>query len=730
MCSCGRLIRTGQFANFVRKAWGFNKMKRLGVVLLLLVCPTLHAQTGPWAGVLAPSRAVDWSNAGVVGGIPNRTNICSSLTSSATTAQINSAIQSCSAAGGGVVSLAAGTYSNATNGFAFVGAQNVTVRGAGANATFFATTGSAAGPGAATSIHINSSDNNGCGQSGCGPSENLTTWSIPAYPSGTNYPQGSNLIQIAKVANLKVGYPIILDQLDDTNDTGGILVCQDSSTITFTAPGSAGPCNSSGAGSSTNAMRGPCHGNSVCYSQEQIVVVTSCNGVTTIGSACSGTNVSVGISPGLEMPNWNSSKTTSAWWATAPAMNDGVEDLSVDNTNCSGCSVVEFYNAQNSWVKGVRSMYSSGEGHIRLFYANHVSVVNNYLFLAVNGASASYGAECVSCSDDLIENNIMQAVTTPHIENGTTTGTVFGFNFAVNEFYVQSSLYNIPAHGDHNSGIGMTLIEGNVENGATGDVIHGVNDLMTHFRNYYTGTQAGCWQSGSGYTGAVYAACNNNVEPMDIFSYHRFYNVIGNVLGTTGVNTTYDSGAIINGVPTNVYGVGYGNGNVPSDPTVGTTLMRWGNADPVTGFDSPRFDCGEVPTALTGVQAAFSNPCPSSDTLPASFYHSSTPSWWPSGKPWPPIGPDVTGGNILRCTSGTFSGSWVTNVSQCGTGGAASSPVNGLANSNPAMDCYLNTMGGNPDGTGGPYTFNENSCYAQTASSIPQPPTNLTATVD
>src|SRR5207245_1194727 len=34
----------------------------------------------PWSGVTAPSRVVDWNQAGVVGGIPNRTNICSTLT--------------------------------------------------------------------------------------------------------------------------------------------------------------------------------------------------------------------------------------------------------------------------------------------------------------------------------------------------------------------------------------------------------------------------------------------------------------------------------------------------------------------------------------------------------------------------------------------------------------------------------------------------------------------------
>ena len=76
----------------------------------------------------------------------------------------------------------------------------------------------------------------------------------------------------------------------------------------------------------------------------------------------------------------------------------------------------------------------------------------------------------------------------------------------------------------------------------------------------------------------------------------------------------------------------------------------------------------------------YGNGCPASNELPTSFYYSSTPSWWPSGKPWPPIGPDVSGGNV--------------------------SGVNGEVNTIPAEDCYLNTMKGSPNGSGGPYSFN------------------------
>jgi hypothetical protein len=93
-----------------------------------------HAQV--WSPILSSNAAIDWSKSGV-GGIPARTTNCASLTSSATVAQINSALASC--ASGETVSLAAGTYSVTGN---INVPSNVTLRGAGANLTILNATGS------------------------------------------------------------------------------------------------------------------------------------------------------------------------------------------------------------------------------------------------------------------------------------------------------------------------------------------------------------------------------------------------------------------------------------------------------------------------------------------------------------------------------------------------------------------------------------------------------------
>ncbi len=642
----------------------------LGLIASVLVVP---ASTGAqqWSGIIDRTRAIDWSSAGVRGGIPNRTTICATLNPGASSNQINSAIASCPS--GQVVLLNAGTYSG-LSGITFNGKSGVTLRGAGADKTFLVFTSGSNCRGPATDVCIVSVDTNWSG----GPS-NTANW-IAGYAAKTTN------ITLSSVTNLKVGSPLILDRLDDPSDTGSVFVCMDPATVPS--------CSLQGNFSS---------GQRPNRDQVQIVQVVSCGTVSTAGQACNGTNVT--ITPGLYMANWSSTKSPGAWWPTSPISSSGVEDLSLDHSASIGSFGIEIFNAIDCWVKGVRGI-DSGKAQVELQEAARITVMDNYFYLTQNSVQQSYGIESLNSSDDLIQNNILQFIASPLMMNGSCSGCVIGYNFAINDLFTASTGYVQAATNQHAAGIDMLLYEGNIAPQIYADNFHGTHNLVTLFRNQFVGNDGACYSGAPPYGES---ACNTNQVAADIRAYSRFYNLIGNVLGQSGTSNGYQSGS------KPVYRIGVGNSSngvtVPSDSLVAATLLRWGNYDVVTGAvrwcgnsSDPGWitTCGstsEVPTGLT----KYANAVPPTTALPASFYLSTKPAWWPSGKAWPPIGPDVTGGNVAN--------------------------VAGHVYTIPAQDCYLNVMGGAPNGTGAVLTFSATKCYSSSSATLPAPPTGLQAIV-
>jgi len=671
-------------------------MKRFGQLFLSLSLVALgalaaHAQTPLWSGVLSSSRAVNWSNAGASGGIPSGswTQCGSTIPAGTSAATINSDIAACPAHT--YVQLGSGTF-NLTTGLVVNSHNNVEIRGMGANSTFLVFSNVDQCQGTYASICFESSDVNWNG----GPSNGPVNWTASSYSPGTNS------ISLASAPNLKVGNPIILDQLDATSDVGSVLVAATTSGGNpYTSPGSPGPYSGQNDdGEANRAGRG----------QVQIVTVTQCDGVTTAGHSCSsGSNIT--ISPGLYMPTWSASQAPQAWWANSPVENVGIQDVSIDDTavgwSPGSGSAITFFNTLNGWARGVRTVDTSRNA-VWAYYSAHITVRDSYFFLSRNSTSTSYGFECFTSSDDLVENNIFQAIVGPLTINGSCEGLVLGYNYSILGFYTSSAGYVMPISNLHGINTDLNLYEGNVGSLISGDDFHGTHNLNTFFRNYLAGNYPSCTNSafGTAYASATFAACTADQTPVQLMAFSRFFNVIGNVLGQPGIQTAYQSG----GTPIYEAGGGYTDGMtgtvVPNDPVTAQTLMRWGNYDTVNA--AVQWNSSEVPSSLTGVQAPYSNSVPSSHTLPDSFYYSTQPSWWPSGKAWPLIGPDVTGGNI--------------------TGLA------GHANTNPAEDCYV-ASGGAANGVNAtPFAFDADSCYGGTSLSgpppAPQPPSNLSATVD
>jgi len=154
---------------------------------------------------------IDWSQAGVLGGIPNRASgTCAPLDPSATAVDINNAIAACS---DGVVYLNAGTY-DLSSGITFAGRGNVTLRGAGPDQTIVKFTGADPCGGLSANVCIFAPSNVYPGNI---PPTNISDWV-------GGYAQGTTQITLGSTAGLTAGTVLVLDQLDDQADTGGVFV--------------------------------------------------------------------------------------------------------------------------------------------------------------------------------------------------------------------------------------------------------------------------------------------------------------------------------------------------------------------------------------------------------------------------------------------------------------------------------------------------------------------------
>jgi hypothetical protein len=674
-------------------------------LLFFLAALSLPAYTQQWSTFLDSSRAVDWTSAGFT--IPSYTTNCAkqpALTPNSTSAAaanstaIQSALASCDATHN-VVNIPAGTYYVA--GWTYGSQGKQVVRGAGPTSTTVIVTAEVGCAGLSHGICMIDAN----------PAYDGSSWIMP--PSGTQqcswtagYAKGSTTITLSGCGGAPpLNKTIILDQANDMSDTGGVFICD--ATLS---------------GCTTEA--GDYDGrliNGVTHSLQQVVYTT---GVTSLG----GGSYSVTITPGVYANSIRSAQSPGAWWPGF-VQNDGIENMTVDGSSVSD-GTMAMYDCYQCWARNMRFL-NGGRNHILVMQSAQNVIRDSYFYGAQGSASQSYGVEFEISSGTLVENNIFQQATIP-IMFGQGTGHVIDYNYSIYSNYAGSS-FQSPYFG-HSGGNQMVLWEGNNFLGIWTDDVHGSTATGTFFRNMLHG-----WQNGK----------TDYTFPVGLRAFHRANNVVGNVIGHPGYHNTYESyatsasgGVNSNTASTSIYELGWSdysgiavcNPPVACDPLARSTLMRWGNYDTVTA--GTKWDATEAsPAAVTYVNANFTSSYFGSlaHSLPASLYYTSKPSWWPSTKAWPPVGPDVSTGNLGICT-GTYVGSQATASSQC-TGGSLSSAWAAHVNSIPAQDCYLSVMNGPPDGTGSALNFDAGACYGTptsggTGTTTPPPsPAGVTATV-
>ncbi len=469
--------------------------------------------------IIPADRIIDWSTAGIPGGIPVRQTICTTIDSSLygngstdATNAIQDALDNCP--DGQVVYLPQGTYiiSDTINLDDYD-----TLRGAGPGKTIIKHTGGYS----RSMVDMRGS----------------VYYQISSLHKTYNVltaNKDSQVITLASTTGISPGDILLINQLND-----GDLV---------DPVGVEGKCTYCGYEGGDRVLG-------------QFVEVTAVNG----------SQVS------LNLPlHWTYDPNLEPWAyqvdANAMVRHAGLEDITLTQDDPEVEFMIEMDGAQYSWVKNVeiknvqrRAMWviDSLQNEIRDMYI-HIGI-DGY------GRDRGYGIFLdLHSSNNMVENNVLSTIDGGGVmAGGGASGNVIAYNYFHNISFDDPWWLIASPSINHNPHPKMNLWEGNIASKAEADIIHGSSSHNTLFRCRSNG-----WQAES------ITTRNNAIE---IAAKNTYMNVVGCVLGTPGKSNLYEvlpgqpyddwSDFVIW-----VLGVSSG----VEDDLVAATLLRHGNYDYVT----------------------------------------------------------------------------------------------------------------------------------------------------
>jgi hypothetical protein len=334
----------------------------------------------------------------------------------------------------------------------------------------------------------------------------------------------------------------------------------------------------------------------------------------------------------------------------------GVESLLVQNGRPGGypgqnAGGVDVSNAAYCWVKDVQVDGTTSGMPVRLA-GTYRCVVRDSLIH--NSYSYGFGQDnygiVLACgaADDLVENNVVRFLNKPILFNNSGGGNVIGYNYADNSWSCDGNnddgFQEVPVDC-HCAFPHMELMEGNWAPHMGATITHGNAGYLTYFRNFassqFTPSVAGQPMSSIVWS-QPFAPQYANVAAIDFPSPDLKMTVVGNVLGSTtdtslGLPADLGTTSTGQGAPSatsQMYASASGNG--PVIFLVDQTTVAW-----TSMWLTGNFDTVNKKTMWNASPPTMNLP-PSTQVLPASLYYAKRPGWWPSGTPWPWVGPDLT----------------------------------------------------------------------------------------
>jgi hypothetical protein len=392
----------------------------------------------PSQEIIPAERRINWSNAGIPGGIPNRTTICATIDAEIygdgvtdATQVITDAISNCPA--DQVVYIPEGIY-NLTSRIYFNSKNRVSIRGDGPYSTILESNG-----GSETFLF--------------GRSEwNVPSNRIMAIESG--FFKGSNEIIVNTTTNtgIAVGQLIMINELNNypivnnVGSTGGVFT---------------GDRDHDGT-----------------RVQWQITKITNIDGNT------------ITFEPSL---HWTLQEHLEPQATVMPysAYQIGIEDLAIKN-NAGATTLVSFSAPDQSWVKNVRFIDIQRNG-IQL-YLGLQSEIRDCIFEGVYEniytVGRGYSIEIPRTSSSLITNNIFyRQRATVHTHYGAS-GNVVSYNYVYDarDSWANETTGLVAISANHGAHPKMNLFEGNKASRLQADYYWGSGGFGMLFRNHFTGT--------------------------------------------------------------------------------------------------------------------------------------------------------------------------------------------------------------------------------------------------
>jgi len=538
--------------------------------------------------ILPTERTIDWSTAGVIGGIPTRSTI-SQTADAATYGNDSTAAQSHlqtkinATTPGQVCYIPAGTYRISSS---LVLPSNITVRG-DVNASGFPTTiiktvgtsGSAFVFGNTMDIYYNTSYD----------SRHKTV------SSGATL--GSTQIVLTSATNVAVGKYLVVTELNDTYV----------SNVSYN-----GTANWVDVWDDSGAR-----------ARGQIVKVTGVSGTT------------VDFTPALYTAY---SRTPDACLFTEQCAMSGIENIEVYATNSGTVQNFLFQTAANCWLYNVKSNFADGN-HLVMDFSWHCEVRHCWFEDQFVHGSGNFDGFLLrgKTTGSLIADSVFYRLHTSIILEWGAAGNVIAYNYCAGEFdnSASSGARWLPPSIDINHGAHpqFNLCEGNFAQKIVADGYWGTSSHNTYLRN---------WATGRGTTYPPYSArgaagtvvtLNQDTAAIQLWEGQSKHSVIGNILGNSaGTGSTYK----ISSPTTRSYSSYYiwNLGYATSTDTGGLAIL----ANP----DSTYIDHGNYSFATGTGNGQTWDGTIADHTIPDSYFLAAKPSWF-GDRVWPAFSASTVG---------------------------------------------------------------------------------------